>query len=70
MQGGRDKGAVKGKLEDYMVTDEVVASTAQTMEDTARYLDRQYGGIRAYLHQIGICCLLTPEGLSPFVLRR
>jgi len=37
-----------------MVTDEVVASTAQTMEDTLRYLDAQYGGIKRYLHIIGI----------------
>ncbi len=54
MQGGRDRGAVKGVLQDYLVTDEVVASTAQTMEDTLRFLDTRYGGIKQYLKVIGI----------------
>lgn len=54
IQLARDKGAVNGVLEEWMVTDEVVASTAQTMEDTLRYLDAQYGGIKRYLHIIGI----------------
>ena len=53
-QGERDRGTLKGKLHDYMVTDEVVASTAKTMEDTLRYLDSQYGGIQSYLQIIGI----------------
>ena len=53
-QGERDRGTLKGKLDDYMVTDEVVASTAKTMEDTLRYLDCQYGGIQSYLQIIGI----------------
>lgn len=44
LQGGRDKGAVKGQLQDWLVTDDVVASSAQTMEDTLRYLDSRYGG--------------------------
>lgn len=43
-QGGRDKGQVKGQLQDWLVTDDVVASSAQTMEDTLRYLDSRYGG--------------------------
>lgn len=54
VQGGRDRGAVKGVLQDYLVTDEVVASTAQTMEDTLRFLDTRYGGIKRYLQLIGI----------------
>ena len=53
-QGGRDQGTVHGVLQDYLVTDEVVASKAQTMEDTLRYLDTQYGGIEEYLEVIGI----------------
>lgn len=44
LQAGRDKGAVKGQLQDWLVTDDVVASSAQTMEDTLRYLDSRYGG--------------------------
>ncbi len=43
-QSGRDKGAVKGHLDDWLVADDVVASSAQTMEDTLRYLDSRYGG--------------------------
>ena len=54
VQGGRDRGAVKGVLQDYLITDEVVASTAQTMEDTLRFLDTRYGGIKRYLKVIGI----------------
>lgn len=54
LKGGRDKGAVKGQLQDWLVTDDVVASSAQTMEDTLRYLDSRYGGIRKYLRIIGI----------------
>jgi hypothetical protein len=54
LKGGRDKGAVKGHLDDWLVTDDVVASSAQTMEDTLRYLDSRYGGIRKYLRIIGI----------------
>ena len=45
---------MKGVLQDYLVTDEVVASTAQTMEDTLRFLDTRYGGIKRYLQLIGI----------------
>ena len=41
-------------MQDYLVTDEVVASTAQTMEDTLRFLDTRYGGIKRYLQLIGI----------------
>jgi len=51
---GREQGALKGELEDYLVKDDVIASSAQTMEDTLRYLDTRYGGIRKYLHIIGI----------------
>jgi hypothetical protein len=54
LKGGRDKGQVKGQLQDWLVTDDVVASSAQTMEDTLRYLDSRYGGIRRYLRIIGI----------------
>lgn len=46
MQFGREQGALKGELEDYLVKDDVIASSAQTMEDTLRYLDTRYGGIR------------------------
>ena len=49
VQCGRDEGAVKGELDDYLVADSVIASSAQTMEDTLRYLDTRYGGIRKYL---------------------
>ena len=45
-----------------MVTDEVVASTAQTMEDTLRYLDSQYGGIQSYLRIIGLSSGEVREG--------
>ncbi len=45
---------MKGVLQDYLVTDSVVASTAQTMEDTLRFLDTRFGGIKEYLRLIGI----------------
>lgn len=53
LQVGRDKGAVKGLLADWLVADDVVASSAQTMEDTLRYLDSRYGG-----------ACLSPRGLD------
>ena len=40
------------------------ASSAQTMEDTLRYLDKKYGGIGPYLHYIGIT---AKEARSAFV---
>lgn len=45
-QFGRDQGTLKGEMDDFLVKDDVIASCAQTMEDTLRYLDSRYGGIR------------------------
>lgn len=41
-------GRVAGALQDWLVTDDVVASSAQTMEDTLHYLDSRYGGMHQF----------------------
>lgn len=68
----REGGALEGALDDYLIRDDIIASSAQTMEDTLRYLDTRYSGIRHYLRIIGITrrevhdirrTLLNQEGL-------
>lgn len=44
---------MKGELKDWLVTDDVIASSAQTMEDTLRYLDTRYGGCVAAVRVAG-----------------
>lgn len=71
LKTGREGGALAGELDDYLIRDDIIASSAQTMEDTLRYLNARYRGIRNYLRIIGITrwevhdirkTLLEPEG--------
>ena len=38
----------------YLTTDEVIAATKETMEDTITYVKEKYGGAAEYLKEVGI----------------
>lgn len=51
---GRSSAQEKGEIAPHMVTDDVIASSAEVMQEVVCYLRERYGGIDGYIKAIGL----------------
>ena len=47
------------KLDVYLTSDDVIAATRDTMEDTIAYVNTRYGSAAGYMHEVGITSPLS-----------